>query len=444
MGFKNFRLRCLGQVLLLCLTLFVFFYLLFATSSYASLTVVGVIFVFQVVSLIRFVEKSNRQVTRFLESIEYFDFSQSFTSGLKGSSFDELNAVFNRVLTRFRDIRMEKEENARYLETVVRHVGIGLIGFYENGEVALFNTAAKQLFDLAHLRNIENLSPISGALVERLKSLKPGRRDLLKVNYRGEMMQLSMHATDLRIHQRKLTLVSVQNISGELSEKEMEAWQNLIRVLTHEIKNSLTPIGSLASTVEELLGNTAENQGEQADDIRDALRTIQKRSRGLLHFVEAYRDLTHIPAPEYKVIQIKELFTRVQRLTEGQVHSRNIRMHCTIDPPSLELTADPELVEQVMINLILNAVQALDGHPDPVVTLDARLDNRGRVVFHVRDNGPGIDEDVLEQIFIPFYSTKPGGSGIGLSLSRQIMRQHHGDLIVESVPDEQTTFTMRF
>jgi len=444
MGFRYFRLVCVGRVLLLCLTLFLFFYLSFNTTLYASMVVVGALNIYQVFSLIRFVEKNNRQLTRFLESIEYSDFSRTFTSGLKGSSFNELNTVFNGVMARFRNIRLEKEENARYLDTIVRHVGIGLIGFHENGEVVLFNTAAKRLFDLPRLKHIDGLKPISEPLVACLQNLKPGQRDLLKVHCRDELMQLSMYATGLRLRQKKLTLVSLQNISNELSEKEMESWQNLIRVLTHEIKNSITPIGSLASTVEEMLETPSAQTGEQANDIHDALRTIQKRSRGLLHFVEAYRDLTHIPAPDYKVFPVSELFARVEQLTLDHINNGKIRLHRTIVPEKLELTADSELVEQVLLNLLLNAVQALDGSPDPCIMLEAALDERGRVVIRVSDNGPGINGDILEQIFIPFFSTRPGGSGIGLSLSRQIMRLHRGNLTVRSTPHEKTTFTMRF
>ncbi|UCD18684.1 MAG: ATP-binding protein [Candidatus Zixiibacteriota bacterium] len=449
MVYKRFRIACVLRIVLLSMTLLLFFFLLFTTSLYASIVVVAGAVLYQVLSLIFFIERNNRLLTRFLESIEYSDFSQTYTSGLKGTSFDELNRIFSSVMSRFRQIRLEKEENARYLETVVRHVGVGLIAFDENGEVVLFNTAAKRLFDIPNLRNISGLGTVSENLEKRLQFLKPGQRDLVKVYRHEELMQLAIYATELRIRQKKITLVSLQNISSELSEKEMEAWQNLIRVLTHEIKNSITPIGSLASTIEGLLEESGQKQtgaygADHSHDIKDALQTIQKRSKGLLRFVEAYRNLTHIPTPDYKVLPVVELLKRVEHLTAPQIAKKKIAYRSSIDPESLELTADPELIEQVLINLLLNAIQALEGRVDPEIVLEAILDERGRSVIRVTDNGPGIVDEALEQIFIPFFSTKKGGSGIGLSLSRQIMRLHRGDVTVQSEPQVKTTFTMRF
>jgi nitrogen fixation/metabolism regulation signal transduction histidine kinase len=448
MVFRRFRINCTVRILLLSATIGLFFYLYFASRFYATLVICGVAIIIQVYSLISYVESSNRKLTRFLQSIRFSDFSEGFSGGVKGASFDGLNEALSNVSARFREISAEKEENYRYLQTVVQHVGVGMIAYRKDGGVELLNSAAKQLFDISHLKNIDALEGVSSDLLEKLRNIEPGQRDLVKISRGSELMQLSIYATELRLRHKGVMLVSFQNISSELDEKEMEAWQNLIRVLTHEIKNSLTPIASLAASIEEMIAPEGEREtpvfDEDIEDIRGALQTIQKRSHGLLQFVDAYRNLTHIPKPEFKEFTVSELCGRVEKLARSQIDEKGIKYRCTIEPDSLEITADPQLVEQVLINILLNAIEATEGRPGARIDVEAGMDERGRTSISVTDNGPGILGDVIEKIFVPFYSTKAGGSGIGLSLSRQIMRMHRGDLLVQSEPDKMTTFTIRF
>ncbi len=457
MVYKNFRINCLARVALLGATIYLFFYLLFQTHWYATLFIIGCIAFYQIYALIHYVDKTNRDLTRFLQSIKQSDFSQTFTGGGLGSSFDALNAAFAEVTDEFRRTRAEKEEHYRYLQTVVQHVGIGLISFQQNGEVQLINTAAKRLLKVGAtgrsplLKNIRSLESFSKPLVDTLLRLRPGEKALVRVEDHNESVQLAVYATEFKLRNQKLTLVSIQNIQSELEEKEMEAWQNLIRVLTHEIMNSVTPIASLTATVNDLLTPPSGNQepvketsAETMDDVRGALQTIQKRSEGLLHFVEAYRKLTRIPKPQFQIFPVTELFARVGQLMRAQIADKAIRFCSNVDPESLELTADPELIEQVLINLLLNAIQAVEDQVDARIELAARMDERGRIIIQVADNGPGIIEEALEKVFIPFFTTKPGGSGIGLSLSRQIMRLHRGTISVHSQPNVETIFTLRF
>jgi signal transduction histidine kinase len=185
-------------------------------------------------------------------------------------------------------------------------------------------------------------------------------------------------------------------------------------------------------------------ESEYLTDIHEAAQTIQKRSQGLLHFVDAYRNLTLIQKPSFQLFAVRELFLRVEKLMQANIKKKSIRLGVNIDPKTLELTADPELIEQVLINLLLNALQSVGGLKKAKIDLMAYLDGRGRIIIQVKDNGPGIDQENLEKIFIPFFSTKDKGSGIGLSLSRQIMRLHHGSITVQSSPNKQTVFTLRF
>ncbi len=451
MVFKRFRANCIIRIILLGATINAFFYFLFRTSLYAALFIIGILIIYQIYSLINYVEKTNRDLTHFFQSIKYSDFSQSFRDDKRGPSFSALKTAFTDVMNAFRKTRAEKEEHYRYLQTIVQHVGIGLIAFQPNGDVELINTAAKRLLKVPQLKNIRSLESMSQPLVETLLNLKSRDRALVKVELENEPLHLSLYAAEFKLRGQTFSLVSVQNIQSELEEQEIEAWQKLIRVLTHEIMNSITPISSLASTINELLKESynpplpeKKLESEALSDIHHAAQTIQKRSQGLLHFVDAYRNLTLVQKPKFQIFPIKELFARVEKLMQTDIKKKGIHFQTTVEPQSLELTADPELIEQVLINLLLNSLHAAAGQEGGRIEMKAILDGRGRIIIQVRDNGPGIPPDNIEEIFVPFFSTKEGGSGIGLSLSRQIMRLHHGTIGVHSELNIETVFTLRF
>ncbi len=451
MVFKRFRVNCIIRILLLGATICAFFYFLFRTALYAALFIIGILIIYQIYSLINYVEKTNRDLTRLFQSIKYSDFSQSFKDDKRGASFSALKMAFTDVMNAFRKTRAEKEEHYRYLQTVVQHVGIGLIAFKPSGDVELINTAAKRLLKVPQLKNIRSLESTSIPLVETLLNLKPRDRALIKVELENEPLHLSLYATEFKLRGQTFSLVSIQDIQSELEEQEIEAWQKLIRVLTHEIMNSITPISSLATTINELIKESynpplpeKKVDSEALTDIHHAAQTIQKRSQGLLHFVDAYRNLTLVQKPNFQIFPIKELFARVEKLMQTDIKEKSIHFVMNVEPQSLELTADPELIEQVLINLLLNSLHALTKQKNSRIDLEANLDGRGRIIIQVKDNGPGISSDNIEKIFVPFFSTKEGGSGIGLSLSRQIMRLHHGTIGVHSEPNIETVFTLRF
>jgi len=446
---KHFYLNCIVRVLLLSATICLLAYLIFKTGFIAAAIFTGLMAGYQIFSLIRYVSKTNRDLTRLLQSIKYSDFSQSFTNNLKSTGFEELHAAFSEVIKEFQRAKLEKEEHLRFLQTIVDHVGIGLIAFNPAGEVELLNNAAKKLLKIPRLGNIHDLETVSPKLVQKLLELSPGGNDLVKLQQEDDLLQLSIYATGFVLHQQQLMLVAMQNIQNELEEEEMKSWQNLIRVLTHEIMNSITPIASLSSTAYGLLKDereceVPESMNETIDDVRHAVNTIEKRSKGLLTFIENYRALTRIPKPEFKMVKIKDLFERVEYLMKEQFDAYSINFNIQIDPVSLEITADPALIEQVLINLCKNALEAVNGVTRPKIKLKAGTDGLGNPVIKVIDNGKGITEEVAEKIFIPFFTTKQQGSGIGLSLSRQIMRQHKGTLSVSSTPNEKTVFKLRF
>ena len=449
MVLKKFYINCIIRVLSLSATLCLLAYLFFKTEFIAAAIFICLLAVYQIIAMIRYVTKTNRDLTRFLQSIKYSDFSQSFTNHLKGSGFEELHAAFSQVSKDFQRAKLEKEEHFRFLQTIVDHVGIGLIAFNPAGEVELINNAAKKLLKIPRLGNIRDLDSISSKLAQKFIELSPGGNDLVKLQQDDDLLQLSIYATGFVMHQQQLMLVAMQNIQNELAEEEMKSWQNLIRVLTHEIMNSITPIASLSSTAYGLLKDereceVPESMNETIDDVRHAVNTIEKRSKGLLTFIENYRELTRIPKPEFKMVKIKDLFERVEHLMKDQFEAYRINFHMQIDPESLEITADPALIEQVLINLCKNSAEAVNGVIRPKIKLKAGTDRLGNPVIKVIDNGKGITEEVAEKIFIPFFTTKQQGSGIGLSLSRQIMRQHKGTLSVSSTLGQETVFSLRF
>jgi two-component system nitrogen regulation sensor histidine kinase NtrY len=422
-----------------------FSFVLFRTRLYAALVILGLLFVYQVSALVRAADRTNRDLARFFQSVRFGDFTQAFRARDPDRSFRGLHAALTEVMEAFRKARAEKEEQALYLRTVVQHVGIGLVVFQPSGEVDLVNGAARRLLKLVQLKNIRNLEDRHPALVKTLLEMKPRERALVKAEIGDEQLQLSLYATEFKLRGQEFRLVSIQDIRGELEEKEIEAWQKLIRVLTHEIMNSMTPISSLASTVQELVAQSCGGEGESESlgDIHTALRTIQKRSEGLLHFVDGYRSLARISKPDLQLFPVQTLFARVDQLLRGRLAEREIMLASTAYPANLELLAAPDLLEQVLINLVLNAADAVKGCQEPRVDMVASLDDRGRPVIQVKDNGTGIAPENLDKVFVPFFSTKQGGSGIGLALSRQIMRLHNGSISVASKPGE-TVFTLRF
>lgn len=437
------------RIILICLTFLLCYLFTFVLKFPSSAIFALLAVIMQINSLIKVLDKNNQRLKRFLIAIEYADFSQSFDNLGLGTSYEELSKAFSTVMERFRELRMEKEEQFHFLNTVVRQVETGLLSYREDGSVQLFNNAAKKNLGLPRLKNIENLNEISPDLYQKLIKLKNKDQTLVKFTRDQELQCLSLNSTVLKQKGEIITLVSIQNIQSELEEKEIESWQKLIRVLTHEIMNSITPISSLSSTADNLLSKQCKCEDnpeslENYNDIKDALQTIQKRSEGLVHFVNSYKSMTKIPKPVFKVFSVKELFDRIKPLLLEKIQAENIKFISPIKNQNLEIMGDINLIEQVLINLLINSIQALSECKNKTINLNTFTDNRNRILIQVTDNGPGIEEEALDKIFIPFFTTKKTGSGIGLSFSRQIMRLHKGTIFATSIKNQSTTFTLRF
>jgi two-component system nitrogen regulation sensor histidine kinase NtrY len=446
----NWRSPVMPRVAILSATIFLFCFFLFSKGDWLySIAFLGVS-VYQVKLLIEYLDRSHENIASFLDSIRFDDLSYSFKTESDDPVVQRLHKELNEAMLKLRNSRREKDSEFLFFKNIVMHVGIGLIIFKEDGKIEIFNSAARRLLKINRAENIQDLKEVSETLVNVFIKLKTGGRELLRLKIGDDLFQLSIYAIELTLRGENVKLISIQNIQSELEEKEMEAWQNLVRVLTHEIMNSVTPISSLAGIVEDELKQHMESQqsapltNEQLNDIHLSLQTISKRSEGLIHFVKEFRSLTAIPKPRPVQIGVKTLLEELTMLHRKELMEKTIHLKINVYPEDLTISADKNMIDQVIINLIKNAIQAFEDQEEKSIELKAGLNEKSRPVISVRDNGTGIDPEAMEKIFIPFFTTKKTGSGIGLSLSRQIMRQHQGTLTVKSTVGKGTEFFMRF
>ena len=399
------------------------------------------------VNLYQYVTGLNRKLTRFLESVRYSDFTVAFrTDNNFGPSFRNLNDQFNEVLDAFRVARAEKEANLHYVNTIVQHVSVGLLTFDATGQVELVNQTALRLLGIYRLRTLTDLNTTHPHLADLLRSATGAAAPVAYQT--GTDGELSVRCTAVRLRGRLVTVASLQNIRSELQQRELDAWQNLTKVLRHEIMNSITPIVSLAGTMRDIVETDLAKPvahdpqlTESVNDLRDALTTIEQRGAGVMQFVDAYRHFTTIPQPVFADVPVENLLRNVAKLAQPSAQKGQITI--TTTSPNLAIRADTAQVEMVLLNLVKNAVESLEKTPNPAIQIEAAPDGP-HVIIRVSDNGPGIEPEALEQIFIPFYTTKKTGSGIGLSLSRQIMQLHGGQLTAESTPGQGSTFRLVF
>jgi len=445
----NWKSPLVTRVAILVATVFVFAFLFKLNEFNWLLTLsLGAAVFFQVAQLIKAVEKSNEDITSFLDSIRYDDLSSSFKTDSTDPSVQRLHQEMNEALNKLRNSRRERDSEYQFFKNIVQHVGIGLLTFKKDGTIQIINSAAKRLLRVTRAEHLDDLKEVGESLIDSFLKLKTGGRELVRLKNGDETIQLSVYAIELTLRGDEVKLISMSNIQTELEEKEMEAWQNLVRVLTHEIMNSVTPISSLAGIVEEELENKIkQNEGiprEDLDDMHLSLQTISRRSAGLIRFVKEFRNLSHIPKPRLAEVAVKPLLEELAMLHKKELADNHIAISVSVNPENLFILADKTMIEQVLINLIKNAIQAFDEQTDRKIELLAVANEKGRAVISVKDNGAGIDAEAQERIFIPFFSTKKTGSGIGLSLSKQIMRQHEGRITVKSQLGEGTEFILRF
>jgi nitrogen fixation/metabolism regulation signal transduction histidine kinase len=404
----------------------------FSTEFMAVPAVIGLAVVLQVIGLLHYVEAHVNSLEEFFAAINYEDFTRRF---IEDDVDVELKEAFNRILARFQDARAERDIQAGYLETVVKHVPVPFIAVRADGTLSLVNNPARRLTGLPALRRFDQLAELDPALPALMQAIEPGSQQLLQTRLRDVPAELRVAVSEIRMAGEIERLYSIENLSGELTARESSAWRNLIRVLTHEIMNTLTPVASLAETAATMM-----DKPDAIDDIREAVQTIARRSEGLMNFVSRYRELLKVPQPDPEAVKVADVLRNVAKLMAAEL--KGLKLVVDVVPESLEVHADRQLLDQVLVNLVRNAADATADIDSPELRLSGKLEF-GRVIIRVHDNGPGIPDETMDQIFVPFFTTKRDGSGIGLSLSRQIMTAHHGEIVVES-DSSGTTVSLLF
>jgi two-component system nitrogen regulation sensor histidine kinase NtrY len=442
MGFSRFRTGIALRATLLFLTLLALAEMLARTQWYLSIALCLAAALVEVGLLIRFAAQSSREVARFLEAVSYDDTSQSF-SGLMGDGVHrELGAAMGHVQDSLRIGRAEREAEVRYLQALIAHVPVALISLEESGRVQLLNMAARRLFETA-LTHSSQLTRYGEAFTVGLDSLRPGGSVILRMERHSGALQLKAAATDAALGGVRRRLISLQNIESEMSAQELAAWQTVVRVMAHEVMNSLTPVSSLAATARDLVRDVLEQMPADDSrtgaltDARDALETMARRSEGLLHFVQNHRRLTKPLVTQMQVAPVQRVFARVQRLLAAELAANDIQMTTSVEPQTLELAADADLLDQALINLMRNAIEALAEVAAGRIELTGRQHADGRVVIAVADNGPGIANEQRD-------TTKRQGSGVGLTLVRQIATAHAATVDIMPTPGGGATFSLRF
>jgi nitrogen fixation/metabolism regulation signal transduction histidine kinase len=449
MGYSRFHRGIALRAGALLLTFILAAWMVTQTHWYVSIALILAAALLQVATFAQFAAQSAREVARFLDAVSFDDTSQSFSNLGNDSAYHELGTAMTRVLERLRLSRTQREEQTRYLQALLAHVPVALITIDGNGGVQLLNMAARRLFE----------TPLSGAaqfarhgapFAAVLDNLSPGTGAIIRMERVAGPMQLKAATTDLFIGGSRQRIVSLQNIESELSAQELAAWQTLIRVMAHEVMNSLTPVSSLAATahdlVREVLGHLPPDHPEAAalTDAGNALDTVARRSEGLLHFVQNHRRLTKRLETRIEIVPVRRIFARLSRLLGGELITRDIRLHIAVEPETLEIEADIALLDQALINLVRNAMEAMHDAENRAIRLSARRDADGHIVISVADNGPGIPPEQRDKVFVPFFTTKRQGSGVGLTLIRQIAAVHNATVDITETPGGGATINLRF
>lgn len=415
-------------------------------------TLTGIIFliVLQAWLLVNQVNRTNADLEKFFSSVQDHDTSVRFKEEAKNDSFKKLHDSMNQLNRIIQHGKLENERTSHFLQSLVDHVDIGLLSFDMNGKIEIYNRAAKRYLNIQQPRQLSSLKTRNDEIFMIINAIKPGQEILHKIAIDNLLQSILVKATELKFESNAIKLVSFQNITNELDKKELDSWQRLIRVLTHEIMNSISPITSLTSVISGYFKNKENENLVLPENINHqiisktltGLDTIEETGKGLLDFVDKYRSLTSLPEPKLSKFTIDSLFLKCKLLMESTI-SNHVKIIGSLDPEDIALIADYAQVEQILINLIKNAGEALSGKKNGTIHLKAFYSEEGTII-QVEDNGIGISEAIIEDIFVPFYTTKKDGSGIGLSLSKQIMQNHNGTISVNSTQGKGAKFTLQF
>jgi two-component system nitrogen regulation sensor histidine kinase NtrY len=433
---------------------------LFAFNVGKDLTYTILSFIILILLTILFgvwLNRTNKKLAFFFSAVRNNETSLFFPEKTGFANEKLLNRSLNELNDKLKDAKINIELQEKFYKSIMENIRTGIVSFFNNGVVEFANPEFKRMFGLDQISHINKLMSIDPKLVELFEKISSGEQKRINVKVSHNLMSLAVHSQTIVMQNREVKIVTLQDIKSELDMHEMDSWQKLIRILNHEIMNSIAPITSLSSTLSGFFKSGEKEREPEfitpriiSDTIR-GLNIIEDHGKGLINFVESYRSLTQLPKPEFARVNIQEFFERIMILVNSgfdkDINKYKVRPLITssVTPDDITVVADDKLLALVFVNIVKNSIEAFGEYKeDDFISMSASRNHDGRVILTIKDNGPGMDADTLEKIFVPFFTTKESGSGIGLSLSRQIIRIHNGSIICDSTLGEGTTFTMLF
>ena len=421
---------------------------LLVKGYYLYTVILTPIVIYLAVGIYLFHNRALDEWASFVESIHYRDFSRYFETTRAPGDLRLLRKGFNEINTTFKVLSKEKETQYQYLQKILELVDTGILSYEEeSGNIVWMNESLKNMLQVSYLKTIHSLAKRDQVLFEEVLSMKPRESRLIKMNTERGSYRIVISASTFQTEGKKYKLVAFHNVNEALDQTESKAWDKLLNVMTHEIMNSIAPISSLAVTLKSRLQESLihlDNKSGAVDDLELGIDTIKRRSEGLLKFAETYRNLNKITSLNLSRIYLRDLFETLHHLMLPTLEAKNIDLQIALKDPDLQLDVDVNLFEQVLINLVVNGIEALKNREDGQIVISGFIDANYRTVIKVEDNGPGMSPELLEKIFIPFFSTKKSGSGIGLSLCKQILLLHKATIQVQSKVDVGTAFVLQF
>lgn len=442
-------LQLIFRIVMISVSAFASGYFFFA-NQYILAGLAFILLILMTSFLIHYVNQTNRKIAYFFDAIKNEDFTLRFPEKLTVKSLEELNHSLNTLNEMIQEIHLKKQAQEQYYQEIIRQADIGILTINEKGHILFANPTIEKLFNYTPLNHIKQLSQVDQNLFELFKELKPFERKLVQLTNEREKKQLALKSTSISFEKQELLLVVVQDIDKELDEKETDSWVKLIRVLTHEIMNTITPITSISESIlkyyktDHGLLSIDDFEQDHIKNTAKGLEVIREQGGDLMEFVQSYRSFLSLPKPDKSLINAEHLLDRVKVLMDQENDGSSTKFETIVNPLDLELYIDEKQISQILINLVKNAMQSLKGQENAKIKIIAALSTGGEKYIQVIDNGPGIPADVIDEIFVPFFTTKDTGTGIGLSLSKQIMHLHGGTIKVYSVPFEQTSFLLVF
>ena len=449
MVYKRLFIQVIIRVVLLLSTCIVLARIMFSPAYVHSSIVVSGILIVETLEIVWYLNRTNRQLAQFFSSLSDRASSLKFDGFESGSSFRDLSLRLEQISKLFQKERREKEAQHNYLNYLVEQIGVGIITFRDDGRIDLINPAAKTIFADRNIPEIASLNKYNPEFEKLIRDLELNEKALIRIIVKDELFYLTVQKSLFKLEDKFYWLISFQDINSELDKKELDAWQKIIRVLTHEIMSSISPVTSLSEHLLNKIqdpnkpGIVKKPDGKLMEDLGEGLEIIKTRGEGLMEFVKHYHSLTHLPTPVLEEVQLGPFLEKILSLIDPECKKNNISLMLEIREP-IQTSIDPQLIEQVLLNLIRNSIQALEGiGSGKSISIFADSDVTG-IQVSIRDNGCGIDIDNMDNIFIPFYTTRTKGSGIGLSFAKQIMRLHNGRISVKSDIGKGAEFILRF